>query len=1295
MKGFRWKIVTGIVGAALVTTGTVGVVLHYRDGAFQPNDYAQERQRKENQIVFPGQDNALGDQPSDNSDLWKQDADSTENMKPEDRPSSSVLFQNVQVADNRQIDSDNQSKDSSSEEQKEKVYAPGGDNTDGPKTPGHTIKDNNSNSDSTNTDNDNSTPAHSDANTSQDTNGDNTTDSNNKPSDSDKPGNTDKPSNADKPGNTEEPTTPDDPVKPDDPSIPDHIDADTTVPSLPKDDDVIAADPYPGDDHMNIKNEEDYKRYSLIIAGIIDDDDIQYSFYEGEYLNDQRVFCATRVYLCVDGNPLYRLTELNDNFKLGEYPSQITEDTISITYYYRPSPEYDWIEETFDAPVFYQSKLLLQDWKSGEYAKQVMVPKDQEQVPLFPYYNRMNGDNSFMELFSGLETTERMNELFLGWSETEGGTSVGPYYTVKETGAKVLYPVPKVTIDSSYTVDWVDADYYSTDGHTYSRKYQTLTNYEGASGTLAIPDGVNVVEMGDIFDFFVSSYERMEIPQSVLKLAGGFFSTFQGFNITKEYVVSEDNTEYSSYDGMLLNKAQTEVYDIPDDMTSITIPDTVQSIQFSDDNASLSEIHFTADKPGKFDFDKLAGVKLYVPAASYLKYLAAWGKNPGIWGNELVADGGDIEDFTEDENGIYSPDGKVLKSAKTDVSGTYIVPEGIETIAEGALDNCGAIELLILPKSLRKLEDNSLSGNPPAKIVFLGEEAPAIAEHTFADSSILQVHDTAKDSYQKAWKDVMGDQADMVHYREFSYVVNGVAGFDYLEEGACEDGICEEGVVLVKAPSGLTVFNKNTLSGLSCKEIAANAFAGCDQITMVDLPASISWIGREAFAGCSKLEGVISQATDYIHIGERAFYNDPELRWIAWNAKTIDNDGYGYYGQQFAVRDSNGSDYNMNCYSPSYVVTSEAGGYLLYGVAVDDGGNATKDFYLVGATTSIAGNVMLKETTMEITPSVFSNCKNSFTISDWSYVQYIDNSAFSNSGVSGEVCLSPYLQLVDMYAFYGCSNITKLVIDGSSLNGYTLGYSCFRGCTGLSSVEFTGTGSYDIGGSAFSDCSNLSLIIFGENAGIKSIGTEAFTNTAITTLTIPESVTSFGNYVVGGCQNLEKIVFTSEQPPILVRYAMGVTYFFSDGDMDGKIVVPDAYRQAYIDAWKYYVIGYSPEDAEDLTKDQILEGENMVRAYLGMDPVADQDTTESSGQSGEPGTEDADAITQDSTTETAEDNTPVTESVPSTESTVTTETITETSEVPSEVESTKEEKATVDTTETESSTQEEDTEEEP
>ena len=79
----------------------------------------------------------------------------------------------------------------------------------------------------------------------------------------------------------------------------------------------------------------------------------------------------------------------------------------------------------------------------------------------------------------------------------------------------------------------------------------------------------------------------------------------------------------------------------------------------------------------------------------------------------------------------------------------------------------------------------------------------------------------------------------------------------------------------------------------------------------------------------------------------------------------------------------------------------------------------------------------------------------------------------------------------------------------------------------------------NIGTRAFQYCSNLSTITFAPNSqltsindwfygsGLTSIGSGAFSNTGITSITIPSSVTSIGAYAFDECNNFTSAVFAN------------------------------------------------------------------------------------------------------------------------------------------------------------------------
>lgn len=102
-------------------------------------------------------------------------------------------------------------------------------------------------------------------------------------------------------------------------------------------------------------------------------------------------------------------------------------------------------------------------------------------------------------------------------------------------------------------------------------------------------------------------------------------------------------------------------------------------------------------------------------------------------------------------------------------------------------------------------------------------------------------------------------------------------------------------------------------------------------------------------------------------------------------------------------------------------------------------------------------------------------------------------------------------------AFYSNENIEEVVFVG---NLELIGLGAFCGCENLKSVTFCDS-IETISTEAFAYCFNLTDIVFPEN--LTEIGEDSFVETAITTITIPESVSLLWNNAFGACENLVSI----------------------------------------------------------------------------------------------------------------------------------------------------------------------------
>ena len=292
----------------------------------------------------------------------------------------------------------------------------------------------------------------------------------------------------------------------------------------------------------------------------------------------------------------------------------------------------------------------------------------------------------------------------------------------------------------------------------------------------------------------------------------------------------------------------------------------------------------------------------------------------------------------------------------------------------------------------------------------------------------------------------------------------------------------------IPASGQVTIPSEITSNGNTYRvvRIGHSAFSGCDDMTSITIPNSVTGIGDYAFEDCTGLTSITipKSVTD---VGEYIFHYCTGLT-------------------------------NVNI--PNGVTTIWDGTF--------DG--------CIGLTT-----ITIPNSVTSIGEYAFNDCTGLTSITIPSSVTSIGEKAFR--GCTGLASITIPSSVTSFYkAFADCENLASItfqkgttsICDGACANctGLTsvtipntvtrIGDWAFAGCTNLTSISIPNSVT-SIGETAFSACTGLTSITIPES--VTSVGGGAFAGcTGLTSITIPQSVTSVGEAVLGACTNLTNIV---------------------------------------------------------------------------------------------------------------------------------------------------------------------------
>ena len=564
-----------------------------------------------------------------------------------------------------------------------------------------------------------------------------------------------------------------------------------------------------------------------------------------------------------------------------------------------------------------------------------------------------------------------------------------------------------------------------------------------------------------------------------------------------------------------------------DDLTSIIIPNSVNSIErYAFRYCSNLTICCKAEsKPSGWD-----------SSWNYSNRPVVWGISEGI----LVVIN-DTKYYLEDTNAIVTGCKGTLTELIIPSTITYNNSNySVTSICDKAFLDCNGLTSVTIPDSVTSIGSSAFYDCDGLTSIIIPTSVTNIEDHAFSYCSNLTICCKAE-SKPSGWG----------FYWNYSYrpavwginegivvVINDTKY--YLEDANAIVTGCQGTLTELIIPSTITYNNSN----YSVTSICDNAFYDCNVLTSVTIGNFVTSIGKNAFESCDRLIS-ITIGNSVTSIGDFAFYDCDGLTSVTIPDSVTSIESYAFYDCDGLLRVAIGNS-----------ITS-IGDFAFSSCPIEYANIPTKFI-------SSIPQSKLKELVITsgdvIENNAFYKCTSLISVTIPNSITNIGDSAFFGCTSLTSINLPYSVISIADYVFSSCSSLTRVIIPNSVMS---MGEFAFESCSRLTiyceaeskpsgwssswnnsnrPVEWGFRDIIIINGFTYSVNSSNAILVTNDGtqtdlvipSTIEHVGTtlsvigiesEAFYgHTNLTSVTIPNSITSIGDSAFFGCSSLTSVV---------------------------------------------------------------------------------------------------------------------------------------------------------------------------
>ena len=468
------------------------------------------------------------------------------------------------------------------------------------------------------------------------------------------------------------------------------------------------------------------------------------------------------------------------------------------------------------------------------------------------------------------------------------------------------------------------------------------------------------------------------------------------------------------------------------------------------------------------------------------------------------------------------------------------IPEGVKEICWGEFHNFRELESVIIHEGTQVIKVKAFENNPSLKSVSLPSSLIEIQSEAF--SSCPALTEITFGGTISQWENVDGME-NLLQYVPAKVV-------------KCSDGEWKKPAVLVRDGVVYSFVDKSATSVViedGVTEIAEEVFADCTALTSIEIPATVTKIGKFAFDGCVNVQKIVSKSPlfpfsektgklyDATGKSKKAILSlmagkekakkekiaqvqnvsasavlESIMSEHKTNAEVIRDDKNSFLriktedgGIEILLADSKVSKWMQNLPALLDLAAAGADSIALKKFADE---NALEDSAKKYLTLSKDGSAKWKKKTKPVYLFIPSG------------VTKIGEEAFDYCQSLERVVFPDGLEEIGERAFYNCKSLTKVVIPPSVKEIGACAFSglnVFHGDTSLESLSIS-NGVEIIGAGAFSSCFLLESLSI--PSSVKIIGAGAFSSChSLESLTIPGNVKNISCGAFSGCLELKTL----------------------------------------------------------------------------------------------------------------------------------------------------------------------------